>query len=492
MLSMYKQITILTLHQKGKTNSEIAQTLGGHRNTVCKILKRNRPVEKQTRQKPSELDCHDGRIKQWLGQKITRVRIYEKLLEEGGIRSTYANLCDYIRKHFPPFTEAYGVQLTAPGEEAELDFGYLGMVPGKDGHLTKTFGLAVILAYSRVGYYAICYDQKLDTLCSALQEAFAYFGGVPRKLKVDNMKTAVVRNTRAELDFNPDFLEFARHYNMVIVPCTPYSPEQKGKVEAGIKYLQGNFINGRTFTDDRDIARQLTDWMRNYANQRVHGTTRKVPWQELVNTERAALQRVPAEGYSFFERTVRSVHRNSHIHFENVYYSVPCRFVGESVTVRFNDRIISVIARGEQIALHPRATQEGMYVTVREHLPAEKIYSETEHQAKAEAQMRAIGEAAHEYFHMLLKAKAGYWTQTIRGILALSQHYDAGTVNLSLRRALHYGATDLPTIKHILEKKLYLLPPEPILPKIADEEPVLARELTYYTVYDADTVSVAT
>jgi hypothetical protein len=98
------------------------------------------------------------------------------------------NLCIYVKKRFPSQKEAFGVQNTAPGEEAELDFGYLGMLPGKDGRKVKTWGLAVILSYSRVGYYAICYDQKLDTLCSELKQAFAYFGGVPKKLKVDNMK----------------------------------------------------------------------------------------------------------------------------------------------------------------------------------------------------------------------------------------------------------------------------------------------------------------
>lgn len=91
------------------------------------------------------------------------------------------------------------------------------------------------------------------------------------------MKTAILRNQQYDLEFNQDFLEFCYHYNTVIIPCAPYSPEQKGTVESGIKYLQGNFISGRTFTDPTDMKRQLTDWMTNYANQRIHGTTRN--WQ---------------------------------------------------------------------------------------------------------------------------------------------------------------------------------------------------------------------
>src|SRR5437764_14747918 len=114
------------------------------------------------------------------------------------------------------------------------------------------------------------------------------------------MKTVVVKNQKYELEFNQDFLEFAQHYSIVIVPCTPYSPEQKGKVESGIKYLQQNFINGRDFVSDRDITNQLRDWMTEYANQRVHGTTRKVPWTQLMEKERAALQSLPEEEFALF------------------------------------------------------------------------------------------------------------------------------------------------------------------------------------------------
>lgn len=114
-------------------------------------------------------------------------------------------------------------------EEAELDFGYLGMLPGVNGKLVKTYGIVSVLAYSRVGYYAICYDQKLGTLVKEVANAFAYFGGVPKRLKIDNMRTAILKNQQYDLEFNQDFLEFANHYNTVIIPCTPYRPEQKAK-----------------------------------------------------------------------------------------------------------------------------------------------------------------------------------------------------------------------------------------------------------------------
>lgn len=488
---MYKQITVQILHKQGVKKSQIARQLGCHRNTVNNVLERKTLLDTQTRMKPSLLDPYKDKIKELRDKKITRVRIHDILKEEYDLHIAYDSLRKYVRKHFPKPVEAFGVQQPNPGEEAELDFGYLGMLPGPSGKLVKTYGLAVVLAYSRLDFYAICYDQKLETLCKELENAFGYFGGVTLKLKVDNMKTAVLKNQHYELDFNQDFLEFSSHYNTVIVPCEPYSPEQKGKVESGIKYLEMNFISGRTFTDSTDLKRKLRDWMDNHANQRIHGTTKRVPFELFQLEEKAKLQPLPDTPFAFFNRSVRKVAPNCHIHFENNYYSVPFSLVRKEVTVRWNDSLVRIVSQGEQVALHTRSTGKGEYVTVRSHLPEHKVYSETERQAKFEAKMREIGEHAHEYFRMLLKIKPGYWSQSVRGVLGLCEQYGKEVVNLSLKRAVYYEAVEVVTIRHILEQKLYLLEPEPMMPKVIEEKPAMSRELTYYTViYDANSLPI--
>jgi len=319
-----------------------------------------------------------------------------------------------------------------------------------------------------------------------------YFGGVPKKLKVDNMKTAILKNQHYDLEFNQDFLEFAYHYNTVIKPCTPYSPEQKGTVESGIKYLQGNFIAGRTFTTSIDMKAQLKDWMDNYANKRVHGTTRKVPVEEFWKLEAHALQLLPDTPFAFFNRGVRTVAMNCHIHFENNYYSVPANLVGKEVTIRFNDSLVRIIYAGEQVALHQKAIGTGTYVTNRSHMPEYKIYSETEYQKKAEGQMANIGEQAHEYFRYLLSSKESYWFRSVRVILGLAKEYGAEPVNLTLKRALYYKVRDLNMIRNILEKKLYLVSEEPRLLGRRIQHPAeqtsLLRDLSYYTIPERSAV----
>lgn len=484
---MYQQITIQTLHKQGKNKNQIADLLGCHRNTIRNVLKREKPIEQLTRSKSSIFDPYKEQIGKWQKEDLSRKRICEKLREECGLYSSYINICKYMQKHFPRPVEAFGVQITAPGEEAELDFGYLGMLPGPLGKPVKTWGLAVVLAYSRADYFAICYDQKLETLCQEIENAFQYFNGVPMWLKIDNMRTAILKNQHYDLEFNQDFLEFGHYLGTVIIPCTPYSPEQKGKVESAIKYLKNNFIAGRTFQDSTDLKRQLRDWTDNYANQRVHGTTRKVPAVVLAQEEKIKLQSMPDTPFAFFNRGVRTVAPNCHIHFENNYYSVPFALVGQEVTVRWNASLLRVLFHGEQVALHVKAAGQGNYVTVRNHMPDYKIYSESERQLKYETKMREIGTDAHEYFRWLMIQKENYWFVIIRGILGLAQVYGNDAVNKALKRALFYQVREMLTIRHILEKKLYSLETEP---KLLDGEKVvfikednaLYRDLSYYSV----------
>src|SRR3989338_126458 len=443
MLTMYQQITIQTLHKQGEKKSQIARELGCHRNTVSNIVKRDGIIEKQARVKSSVFDPYKQKINEYLDSKISRLRIFELLGEEYGVMSTYINLCKYIQKQFPKRVEAYGVQVVEPGEVAEIDFGYLGLLPGLQGLPVKTYGLAVILPYSKLDFYAICYNQKLQVLVKELKAAFDYFGGVPKKLKVDNMKTAILKNQHYDLEFNQDFLKFASHYNIVVLPCSPYSPEQKGTVESGIKYLQGNFIAGREFKDDADIKRQLKSWMDNYANVRIHGTTRKIPKEVFKLEEKGKLQPLPREEFAFFNRAERVVSANCHIHFENNYYSVPASLVGKEVTLRWNDHLLRVIYLGEQVALHCKTTGQGNYVTERSHLPDYKIYSQTEYQAKYESKMADIGEYAHQYFTMLLDTKQSYWFRNVRIILGLEKEYGRQALNLTLKRALFYQGLDI-------------------------------------------------
>lgn len=462
---MYQQITIKTLHKQGKKKTQIAKEMDCHRNTVRNVINRDGVITKQTRNKSSGLDIYQDQIEKWLKDKVTRRRMYEILVEEYGLDRSYDSLCKYIQKQFPKAPTAYGVQVTNPGEEAEIDFGYVGMQLGNDGKRHKTWVLVVTLSYSRLGFYLPCYDQKIGTLIAGMTAAFEYFGGVPERLKVDNMRTAILKNQHYDLQFNQDFLEFANHHNSVVVPCTPYQPQQKGKVESDVGFVKGNFFCGREFSDRADMEIQLRDWMNTYANRRVHGTTKKIPFEVFNLEEKSKLQALPENPFTFFDRGERLVKKNSHIDYQGNYYSVPSHLVGKRVSIRYNQQILRIVYQTEQVAVHLINSKQGEYITQRSHLPEYKYYSQTEYQQKYESRMADLGQDAAEYFAFLLTTKKGYWSRIARAILGLAKEHGSKVVNLSLKRALAHKATSVTTIKNIIDHQLYLLPIEPQLPK---------------------------
>ena len=164
MLNMYKQITIKTLKNQGQKNAGIARQIGCHRNTVRNILQRKKLILKQARDRSSYFNSLRDKIEKLLDKKISRLRVYEILQEEYGINRTYDSLCKYVQREFPKKPQAYGVQIVSPGEEAEMDFGYAGMLPDYEGRLSKTWVFIMTMSWSRDGYYQFTNDQKIVTL----------------------------------------------------------------------------------------------------------------------------------------------------------------------------------------------------------------------------------------------------------------------------------------------------------------------------------------
>lgn len=212
MLTMYQQITIKTLKNQGKTNKDIAGEMSCHRNTVSNILSRLHLTERQTRNKSSYFDQYFDSIKKYLDQKVSRLRIHEILKAEYTIDRTYDALCKYIQVNFPKHREAYVVQETDAGETAEVDFGYLGLVKDAGtGLMKKAYVFIFTLCFSRSSFYCVTYSQSVKSFIEAHIKAFSYFGGVTKRVKIDNLKSAVLKNRQYDLEFNHDFLEFSHH-----------------------------------------------------------------------------------------------------------------------------------------------------------------------------------------------------------------------------------------------------------------------------------------
>jgi hypothetical protein len=226
---------------------------------------------------------------------------------------------------------------------------------------------------------------------------------------------------------------------------------------------------------------QLKKWQDNYANKRIHGTTKKIPEEIFQQYEKTKLQLFPENEFVLFNTSTRTVKTNCHISFHDNYYSVPAEYITKELVIRWSEQILRVFAGVNEVALHKINNKtRGEYVTVRSHLPDYKCYSDTEYQAKYEMKMDEIGEYAHQYFAYLIKARDGYWYRTVRTILGLSHEYGNERINLSLKRALRFNVYDLMTIKNICKKQTYLIDDAPKFLEVANTESSLARNMEYY------------
>ena len=162
-----------------------------------------------------------------------------------------------------------------PGEEAQIDFGTGAPIHTSEGKRRRPWIFRIVLSYSRKAYSEAVYRQSTESFIQYLENAFRHFGGVPKRLVIDNLKAAVARADWYDPEVHPKLQSFAAHYGTVFLPTKPYTPRHKGKVESGVKYVKRNALKGRTFTCLVDENQFLLDWETRGADTRIHGTTKR-------------------------------------------------------------------------------------------------------------------------------------------------------------------------------------------------------------------------
>ena len=459
MLGIAMHITIETLWKKGKNKTQIASVTGHDWKTVDKTI---RALEQghypEKKPHPRQLDSHKEQILKYLESDLSGKRIFEEL-SKSGIKTSYSTLKDFIAT----IKKRENVCIrfhTEPGKEVQVDFGYVGLTRDNSGHKRKTWVFNMRLSYSRMDYYQKVYDQKVETFIQCHENAFKYFGGVPEYVMVDNLKAAILEANFYEVAYQELYKKFAEHYSFKILPCRVRQPQEKGKVESGIKYIKRNFFAGRVFANSEDLDRQLRNWLDKTCNARVHGTTRKIPLEVFKEQEADKLLTIPANAFTIPDIGQRKVYHDCHVYFQYNYYSVPFEFVGKNVDIEASENIIRVFSDGRQIAVHARNKGRGEFITDNSHYPPYKCHLSTEYQEHYQLKMREIGANAEQMFFYIVKLHPREWNRTVSGILSLKKDYPPSVIDLSCKRALCYGVNNFSSIRNICKTGAYNQPSE--------------------------------
>lgn len=446
------KFTVKTLMDKGYSQRKISRELGISRKTVCKYMYQINTsgviVPKITREKI--LDKYYELIKEWHDMDLTAVLIHEKLLKEKSLDVSYPSVSRYVRQFKD--IETYVPLIAKPGEEGQVDFGYLGKFI-KDGKTVKVWVFSMVLSYSRYSYNCLVTDQSVDSFIRCHIKAFEYFGAVPHTAKIDNLKAGVITPNFYEPTIQIQYAEFLKHYNCAPITARVRRGQDKGKVEAGVKYIKSNFLKRIEHTDFYQLEKDLLQWTTTVANKRIHGTIKKIPQQLFVETEKKEMYALPSRRYELFKIEHRKVNNYAHISFKNNFYSVPYNYIGHNLIIKSNENILKIYKDTEMIAIHQICTQNGSFITKDEHLPAEKQSKTIDHYRQKAA---LIGDHTLMFLEMIIESKPKTWLMSFRGILSLKKHYDYNVINLACKRALDFKIYHYSTVKNICKNGLYL------------------------------------
>ena len=225
--------------------------------------------------------------------------------------------------------------------------------------------------------------------------------------------------------------------------------------------INGTGINrGKDTSGITDVDRQLRNWQENTANNRIHGTTRKVPREVFETEEKVKFKPLPQDEFKLLKVGTRKVYHDCHIYVDYNYYSVPFEHVGKEVEIEISKELVKIYRGGKEIALHERQKGKGRFCTTESHYPMYKRYSTTEYQEKYQVKMSQIGEYAEQMFFLFVQKRPKDWTRPICGILSLLKNYPKEVVDLACKRGIAFGVDQYQVIKSICINRSYVLPVE--------------------------------
>lgn len=391
-----------------------------------------------------------------LQSKCSNILILHENLIKAGFQGSYSSLIRYIAKNNLNKENPVIRIETKAGEIAQVDFGYVGKIYDRiKNECVKAYVFVMVLGYSRDAYYEIVKSQDIETWCASHVNAFNHFGGVPRIIIPDNLKSAIIKASFIDPVANKSYSDLARHYGFKINPCIPRTPEHKGKVESGVKYVKNNFMPLKDFTDFQDANNQLKEWNETKARVRIHGTTRQRPKDLFEKYEKEELIPLNKDRFEIPVWKYLKVYRDIHIQFDKSYYSIPYEYRGDHVWARKTASQLTVFIENKLIAAHITASYAGQRITNENHYPPDKYLFMLQDSDYCLKQSKIIGNYTYSFVNKILNEEPIYNLRCAQNIIRLVKKYENINVELACKQAVHYGNYTYKCVKNILENNLF-------------------------------------
>ena len=449
------QIKHLSAHQ-GLNAAQIARELTLDPRTVAYWLTQEHFRPRKSPPRSSQLDP----FKQEIGRMLDRypysaAQVFQRLREHG-FEGGYSLVKAYVRAVRPRRQPAFLTLAFAPGECAQVDWGMFGAVPVGQTQRRLSF-FVMVLCYSRMLYVEFTVSQTMEHFLACHQHAFEFFGGIPHKIMVDNLKSAVLTRALGEAPvFNPKYLDFATHCGFTIAPCNVGKGNEKGRVENAVGYVKKNFLAGLEIPDFGALNPAARQWLDTVANARVHGETKATP-TTLWHQERPSLRPLPLHPFDIATVSQVRASRQFRITLDTNRYSVPAHYAGQALTLKTYPDRLCLYHGNTLIARHTRRYDRFQDIEDPDH-PKPLL----EHRKKARdhqlfLRFLALSPRAEAYYGKLEERRLNP-RHHVRKIVALSDIYAPDAVARALEDALTYEAFSSEYIANLLEQRARFTP----------------------------------
>jgi len=451
MISYEQYCQIKQLQEEGLTAGQISDKMGLASRTARKWMGRNAFQQRLPGMRPSKLDPFKDEIVAMLERHpYSAVQIFTRISEEG-FKGGYTIVKEYVRKIRPKRQPAYLTLKFAPGECAQVDWGSYKSIAVENTTRRLSF-FVMVLCHSRMMYVEFSVSQTMEHFLGCHQRAFEFFGGVPEKVMVDNLKSAVLRRVTGQSPvFNPRYSDFAGHYGFRIVPCGVRKGNEKGRVENAVGYVKKNFLNGLDAGDFKLINPAAKLWLDTVANVRIHGVTKKKPL-DMFAEERAALSSLPASPYD--TGTIRQVRASKQFRviLDTNRYSVPAEYAGQRLTMKVYSDRLCFYNDNTLIARHNRSYGRHQDIEDPDHPKALLQQKRKAREQKILARFLTLSPQAEQYY-LKLKERRINLMQHIRKIVALSEIYGADKVGRAIEDGCEFSAFSCEYVANLLEQR---------------------------------------
>jgi transposase len=407
----------------------------------------------------SSVLSYQQQIEAWCKQGIQSTVIHTALQRNHGFTGSY----DAVQRFVKKIKDKLKIKATTildfkPGECAQVDFGAgPPLINEMTGEVIKTWIFVMVLAWSRHQYAEIVLHQNVETWLGCHRRAFEWFGGVPKKIIIDNAKCAITKACYYDPVVQRSYREYAEGYGFMISACPPREPKKKGIVESGVKFVKNNFLPLRDFRHLVDANQQLKVWILETAGNRIHGTTREKPLT-LFETERLLLQSLPDNPPECAVWEKVKLHGDCHVMFLKCRYSAPYKLANQLLWLRATETTVAIYQDHTLIAMHPRLFKPGFRHTIDEHLPPNAIAYCMKDSQWCMSQAKKIGTNCEQVIHQLLTNSVVDYLRAAQGIVSLQKIYGNARLEAACRRSLVFQSVHYQTIKSILKAGLEYAP----------------------------------